>query len=177
MTGLEIAGYTIFAIGVALAIFFGIAAIIRFFAEKKEDLLKTIRQPNFYMVAGACGTVIMLFAISLAMFVPSITSNTKEERFVASILLSFILNLNEVVGIMGTNWKIALDDDCFYFTNTIGIKKRYRYDEIRIKYIRAGYRVYKGKRHIVGISYLQENYDALDKAKRAYDKSKKVKRA
>ncbi len=36
MTGLEIAGYTVFAIGVAAAIFFGITAIMRFVAEKKK---------------------------------------------------------------------------------------------------------------------------------------------
>lgn len=177
MTGLEIAGYTVFAIGVAAAIFFGITAIMRFVAEKKEDESKTIRQPKMYMVVGVCGTAIMLFAISLAMFVPSISSNTKEERFVASMLLSFILYLNEVVGIIGTTWKVELKEDCFYYTNMFAIKKRYGYDEVRFKYINAGYRVYKGKRYITTMTCMQENYDALEKTKRAYDKNQKVKRA
>lgn len=173
MTGLEIAGYTVFAIGVAAAIFFGITAIMRFVAEKKEDESKTIRQPKFYFLAGICVTLIGLVIVFLAMFVPSITSNTTEERFTAGIMFSVLLYGGEIIGIIGTTWKVELKEDCFYYTNMFAIKKRYGYDEVRFKYINAGYRVYKGKRYITTMTCMQENYDALEKAKRAYDKSKK----
>jgi len=175
MTGLEIAGYTIFAIGVALAIFFGITAFIRYISERKEDTSKTIRQPRFYVIVGGYATICALTIIVLAMFVPSISSNTTEERFTAAILFSFMLYFGEIFGIIGTSWKIELEDDCFYFTNVFGIKKRYKYEDVNFKYVSLGYRVYKGKKYITTMNNMQDNYDALAKAKRAFLKRDAIK--
>ena len=175
MTGLEIAGYTIFAIGVALAIFFGITAFIRYILERKEDTSKTIRQPRFYVTVGGYVTICALAVIVLAMFVPSISSNTKEERFTAAILFSFMLYVGEIFGIIGTSWKIELEDDCFYFTNIFGIKKRYKYEDVNFKYVSLGYRVYKGKKYLTTMNNMQVNYDALAKAKRAFLKRDTIK--
>lgn len=173
MKALEIIAYICFAIGAIFLIYLGVITIRYIFALKKEDVSKTIRQLKISVPVGIIWVVVMLFFAGLSIFPNTIVSNTWIERWGYGIALVFMESFGGVIACMGINWKIVIEEDCFYFTNTFGIKKQYRYDEIRIKYIRAGYRVYKGKRHIVGISYLQENYDALDKAKRAYDKSKK----
>ncbi len=173
MKALEIIAYICFAIGAIFLIYLGVITIRYIFALKKEDVSKTIRQLKISVPVGIIWVVVMLFFAGLSIFPNTIVSNTWIERWGYGIALVFMESFGGVIACMGINWKIVIEEDCFYFTNTFGIKKQYRYDEIRIKYIRAGYRVYKGKRHIVGISYLQENYDALDKAKRTYDKSKK----
>mgnify|MGYP004643125823 FL=1 len=173
MKALEIIAYICFAIGAIFLIYLGVITIRYIVALKKEDASKTIHQLQLSVPVGIIWVVATLFFAVISIFPNEAVSSPLIERLSAGITFVFMESFGGVIACMGINWKIVIEEDCFYFTNTFGIKKQYRYDEIRIKYIRAEYRVYKGKRHIVGISYLQENYDALDKAKRAYDKSKK----
>ena len=169
MKGLEIAGYIFFAIDVALVVLLCAFAIRWFFVRKKEDSQKTIREPNFYAIVGVLGSLLVLVFIAFAMFDTSMTSNSKDERMLAAIMFSFMLYLCVFVGFSGINWKITVEDDCFYFTNSFGERKQYGYDEVTIKDLRACYRVYKGKKHIVGVSYTYPNYNALEQAKYKYD--------
>ena len=169
MIWLEIVAYVSFAIGVVYAIFVGLRTAKHFVAIKKEDASKTIRQPKVYLYVGLAGTAVMLLIVTLAIFVPSISINTKEERLSYSILFMAIEVVCGLINIYSINWKVVVDSDCFYFTNMFGKQRRFGYDEVVVKDTGPACKVYKDRKYVLGISRLQDNCDALEDAKFLFD--------
>lgn len=169
MNWLEIVAYVSFAIGVVYAIFVGLRTAKHFVTIKKEDASKTIRQPKAYLYVGLAGIVEMLLFVTLAIFVPSISIDTKEERLSCAILFAAIEVVFGLINIYSINWKVVVDSDCFYFTNMFGKQRRFGYDEVVVKDTGPACKVYKDRKYVLGISRLQDNCGALEDAKFLFD--------
>ncbi len=93
----------------------------------------------------------------------------------------FIIGIPYMLIIMlQANWKIEVGVKEFVFFNTFGRKRTYQYEDVNIKLLSRCVRFYQKNsikdKHIVGVSPLQENWDCLEKAIKAYKKEEKEKK-
>ena len=73
------------------------------------------------------------------------------------------------------NWRIEIREDEFEYRNLFRRKKVYKYSEVEVKELSRCTRFYRNGKHIVGISFLQDNCDALENAIYKYRKEEKKK--
>ncbi|MFQ9754436.1 MAG: DUF6560 family protein [Barnesiella intestinihominis] len=88
--------------------------------------------------------------------------------FVISILCSSFIFFQ-------LNWRIEIREDEFEYRNLFRRKKVYKYSEVEVKELSRCTRFYRNGKHIVGISFLQDNCDALENAIYKYRKEEKKK--
>lgn len=128
--------------------------------------LNIIRQPKFYLYVGIGGIIIFLalglfFILAPESMIADYESGMRLPVFFTFLILCFpyiIIILFEI------NWKIELGKNEFSFTNMWNRKRIYKYDEVEIRQLSRSTRFYHNSKHIVTISYLQGNWDALEKA-------------
>ncbi len=134
---------------------------------KTSILENIIKQPKEYLYAGIfvlsiCVVVSAFFALLPSSAIAGyVDEYSRLQLFVVPMLLFF---LGIYITVLQLNWKIEIKEGEFEFTNTFGRKRTYRFDEIEVRQLSKCTRFYKNKRHIVGISMLQDNYYALEKA-------------
>jgi hypothetical protein len=168
------------ASGVVIIIVILINSLLRKSLEKNKDknneASNIIRQPKQYLYAGI---LILSICVVLSIFFALLPSSaiagyvdeySRLQLFVVPTLLFFP---GIYITVLQLNWKIEIKESEFEFTNSFGRKRAYKFDEIDVKQLSRCTRFYKNKKHIVGISMLQENYDSLEKAIFHYRRTKK----
>ena len=93
---------------------------------------------------------------------------------VFSILIIFSILFSLFV-FLQLNWRIEIREDEFEYRNLFRRKKVYKFSEVEVKELSRCTRFYRNGKHIVGISFLQDNCDALENAIYKYRKEEKKK--
>lgn len=137
----------------------------------------TIRQPKFYLYVGIGGIIFFLALGFFFLFAPDrmIVDFEFGMRLFAFFLLLAICIPYSIIIFLQINWKIEIGKDEFSFTNTFRKKRTYKFDDVELKLLSRSTRFYHNDKYIVGISYLQENWDALENAIVAYQRTEKRK--
>lgn len=149
--------------------------------KKKTQVLNSnyICLPRSILYVGISGTVLFLaLAFFFLLASPSLIANYKEEMRLPNFIILFSISMGYgYFVLLQLNWQIVIRTEEFTYRNILGRKNTYKYNEIEIKQLSRCTRFYKSGKHIVGISYLLENWDALEKAIQTYNKniSKKTK--
>lgn len=113
----------------------------------------------------------------VALFLPEEAIDNYEEGIRLPVfLVTFAFVIACVwMNIFQINWKIEIMKESFVFQNTFGRKKVYKFSEVEVKELSRCTRFYRNGKHIVGISFLQDNCDALENAIYKYRKEEKKK--
>jgi formate/nitrite transporter FocA (FNT family) len=122
-----------------------------------------IRQPKDYLLSGiAC----FLLSIGLTFFVLcSERIESDKPEAIISIVFIFLLSIASMfVIVVYINWKIEIGISEFIFTNAFRRKRIYSYEDIEMRQLKACTRFYYNGKHIVAISVLQKNFNALENA-------------
>ena len=144
----------------------------------KENLpIKIIRQPKQYLYIGVFCLVLSIGMCLVALFLPEEAIDNYEEGIRIPVFLvtfAFVIACVWMI-VFQINWKIEIMEEAFVFQNTFGKRKTYRFSEVEVKELSRCTRFYRNGKHIVGISFLQDNCDALEKAIYKYRKEEKKK--
>ena len=140
-----------------------------------------IRQPSVYFWAGIITVPIGISLSLLALFMPGemIANYTETEYWVRYILFAVFLVISILCSLFiffQLNWRIDIREDEFEYRNLFRRRMVYKFSEVKVKELKSCTRFYCNGKHIVGISYLQENYDALENAIYKYRREEKKKR-
>lgn len=109
---------------------------------------------------------------------PSANDGGRLPGIIVLVVLTAITGIPlMVLLIFSINWKITLGEDSFEYRNMFRKTRKYHYADINIKQMKASTRFYKGNKRIVTVSYLIDNYDALQIAVRKYQSTHKRKQA
>jgi hypothetical protein len=132
--------------------------------SKKEENSNIIKQPQLYFNVGLFGLIVFTAGGIFAFL-------TETEPY---YILIFMMDIPFVFFIIiQLNWRIQVYENKFIFRNMLRISRTYNFDNIKVRELTSATRFYKGKKHIVGISFLQDNWDCLQNAIKAYEKKKR----
>lgn len=160
---------------IVLLAFIGILGYV----ERKEKLdylkqntqLNIIKQPRYYFFVGISGLLIFV-AISIIAFFFG-----EESEKIVWIALYVLFGSFEILCIcfivLQLNWRIEIREEEFTFRNSFRHSRTYKYNEVEVRELSRCTKFYKDGKHIVSISYLQMNWDALQKAIFEYKKHSK----
>jgi hypothetical protein len=142
-------------------------------AKNKQDPIKDdniIRQPKQYLYVGIASTILWFCAVLFILFCPERMIADYEDGIRLWLAIPFAgMTLPGIfIILISVNWKIEVGETEFTFTNTFGRKRTYQYSDVEVRNLKACTRFYHKGKHIVGISFLQENFDALEDAIFAY---------
>lgn len=157
--------------------------LIRLVLVKKEKTESStinpniIRQPKSYLYVGIGGTIFFFVAAMFALFAPDkmVVQNVKSHRILVMIVMLCICIPYVFIILFQVNWKIEIGENSFTYSNLFGKKRTYKFTEIKVKRLSRCTRFYNNEKHIVGISYLQANWDALEKAIQKYKAELRIK--
>lgn len=134
-----------------------------------------IIQPKCYLVIGILSIVFWTVIVLMVFFLPENKIANYEEgmRLPYALLFStFLLVPSIFLTMYMANWKIEIQEDRFTYRNMWRVKKTYLYDDVTVKQLSRCTRFYYHKKHIVGISFLQDNCLALEDAIMSYQYKK-----
>ena len=148
--------------------------------EVESKDANTIKQPTAYLWAGILTVTIGLALSLLALFMPDdmIANYDETEYWVRYILFAIFFVISILCSsfiFFQLNWRIEIREDEFEYRNLFRRKKVYKYSEVEVKELSRCTRFYRNGKHIVGISFLQDNCDALENAIYKYRKEEKKK--
>ena len=147
--------------------------------NKSQNCNKTdfIVQPKFYLYGGAFSSLAVLCVAIYILLIPEemIVNYSIEGRIIVSSILLVLSALFSLFVFFQLNWRIEIGEDEFEYRNLFRRKKVYKYSEVEVKKLSRCTRFYRNGKHIVGISFLQDNCDALEKAIYKYRKEEKKK--
>ena len=148
--------------------------------EVESKDANTIKQPTSYLWAGILTVTIGLALSLLALFMPDdmIANYDETEYWVRYILFAIFFVISILCSsfiFFQLNWRIEIREDEFEYRNLFRRKKVYKYSEVEVKELSRCTRFYRNGKHIVGISFLQDNCDALENAIYKYRKEEKKK--
>lgn len=135
--------------------------------EDKNTIKNIIKQPRVYKIGGIISCICIILTTTLCfIFVEELM-----ETILATCIVFVPLLLGGIVMICyEKNWKIEIQQDDFIYTNLFSKRKTYNLNEVTVKYLKSCYRIYVNEKHIVGISYMQNNNmalaDAIEKSKK-----------
>ncbi len=127
----------------------------------EEEWSKLIINNSYFKWISVVG---LLIAANTVWFPSNFSTEPLGAQIIYTVFVCGLEILGLCVGLMGLNWRIEIKDDHFIYTNTFGIKKTYKFNEVRYKTMTAVSRYYKiGKRlPIFNISNFTYNTFALD---------------
>ena len=139
-----------------------------------------IKQPIAYLWAGVLTVTIGIAISLLALFMPDemIANYDETEYWVRYILFAVFFAISIFCSgfiFLQLNWRIEIREDEFEYRNLFRRKKVYKFSEVEVKELSRCTRFYRDGKHIVGISFLQDNCDALENAIYKYRKEEKKK--
>ncbi|MCL2847118.1 MAG: hypothetical protein FWE38_05570 [Firmicutes bacterium] len=150
-------------------------------AEDSSEFPLIIKQPKSEFLIGVF--VALCMPLSIAIILIFDPGSFTREYPIATISMVSVISLVVIFGgiywiLRGRNWKIEVHEDRFVYTNLFKKSKEYYFKQIKIKYFNSCYRVYENRKgmkpkHLFGVSYMQENQQALTKANTQFRKSKK----
>ena len=148
--------------------------------NRKTKIIKNsniIRQPKFYFYVGIAGIVVFFSMAILGLVAPDnmVIQNDFMERIIICIVLLLVCVPYVFIILFQLNWRVEIGENEFTFTNIWGIKRKYLFEEIVIKQLGRSSKFYCRGKLIIGISYLQDNWFALEKAMMNKQKSKRMK--
>lgn len=133
---------------------------------KTEGINSVIRQPKAYLYVGIGGIIIFVALGLFFLLAPESMIANYEDGVRLPVFFMFIgiCCPYSLIILLQINWKIEIGEHEFTFKNMFGKKRIYQFEEVEVKLLSRCTRFYKDGKHIVGISYLQPNWDALEKA-------------
>ncbi len=136
--------------------------------KNKKDIIKktnVIRQPILYLYAGIAGITLFTLLSLYFLFI---------QKELPSFIIMIVLDIPYIfIMLFQFFWKIEVNNDSFNYRNMFGKIKEFKFEDIQVKEIGKGTRIYINGKHIVGISYLQDNWNCLKDAFELYNESKK----
>lgn len=112
-----------------------------------------IKQPKIFLIIGIA--YLLIFSIISLYF---LLIEFDIEGFIAIILICIP---GVIFLLFGLLWKIEICNTEYIYTNFIGIKKRYKYHYLDIKWNKNGYKIYKDKKVITRVSIYAQNFESL----------------
>jgi hypothetical protein len=129
--------------------------------SKKRENSNIIKQPQLYFNVGLLGLIVFTSGGIFAFL-------TETEPY---YILIFMMDIPYILFmIIQINWEIQVYENEFVFRNMWRISRTYYFDDIAVSELTSATRFYKKGKHIVGISFLQDNWDCLQNAIKAYRK-------
>ena len=121
---------------------------------------------KYYLYAGIGGFVVFLAIGLFFVFAPENMIADYEDGIRLPVFLVFaVLSILSIfISIYQFNWKIEVGKAEFSFTNFFGRKRSYKYESVKVELLSRCTKFYHDEKHIVSVLYLQENWDALEKA-------------
>jgi hypothetical protein len=143
--------------------------------EFENEIIGTIKQPSVYKTAMIW--LIIIFP-ALTVLVPLFAEfNGQKITYIEALLIMSVVFVPLTIAcafllVFTINWKIEIKPIAFTYTNMFKKSKTYNYAEIEMKILKSCVKIYKkdGKR-IVGISFLQDNWQVLISTIKTYKKS------
>lgn len=174
---IHIVSYVIFSILSALFLWGLILFCKYMFVDRRKFFLernKYIRWNSGYVGVGFAGSVLFWLLLLWLIFDPTgdfKSLGTPEENMVLAMAFSLIDLMTLFLLICPLNWRIQVESDYCIYTNTFGIKHKFKYDELELQPFRAVYKGYAGGLWRFSVSYRQENSAVLVAAWQSYLKS------
>lgn len=166
---------------VIIALLFACFGVIRWCLSKKKFQnnisIKIIKQPKAYLWLSAVGILIYIGVSLLFLLLPdSAYEGGHIPALVAFIVLTLISGIPLLLLLVFVlNWRITVEEESFTYRNMFRQIKIYHYADVTIEEKKASTRFYQGKKRIVTVSFLIENYDILQIAVRKYQRTHRKK--
>lgn len=132
--------------------------------DQSDILLDFIKQPKYYLYVGIGGLIIFTSGGIYAYI---------DNAWPYSIICGLIDLFYIWIILLQTNWKIEIRETEFTYRNIFGKRKIYKYEDVVVKKLSRSTRFYYNDKHIVSVSYLLDNWDALEKSIQNFKKDQK----
>lgn len=170
---MKIASYVIFAVNTVAVISVLLAALkYRLSFRNSEETgteemsKKVIRRPKSDGKA-LMGLIFMYILFAVVIFRPIGNDDTRRAALWIPLFVVFIVP-TWVLGLKAFNWKIEIFADHFIYTDFIGKKKRYGYDEIQIIRSDIFEKVIKDGKRMLTIDYVRLDFEGLKRVVSRY---------
>jgi len=132
-----------------------------------------IEYPVLWKAIIFVAALVFLVTSIIVIFLPNIFADTDTKIFVISVSLLLTVALIYFFLYL-LFWKVEVFDSYFLHSRAFRSKTKIAYDNIELRGSSSGHRFYIDNKHILSVSYLQDNYRLLDKAIRKYQKDNKI---
>lgn len=141
--------------------------------KSKIDESNILRQPQAWGVTIFLLSFVCIAILLLAIIFPNIFGGKEES---VGIIVFFGVIFLPVMFLYAylMIWKVEVFESYFKF-RSIFKNKKISYDNIEVRDVSSGFRFYDNNRHLLSISYLQDNYRLLSDAIKKYQKDNKIK--
>ena len=145
-------------------------------AREAEENIKIIRSPSSWFMIGAVGGSFLvyldLFATlgSLGIIFPY-----TEDGYIVNILFIPVIFLCIGFILMYTAWRVEVRETELLYSDILGRKKIYRYDEIEIEPFASGDKIYQNGKYQFKVTIYATNYSSLYEAYEAYHMERRKK--
>ena len=141
--------------------------------KSKVNESNVIRQPKSWSMIIFLLSLVLVVILLLAIIFPSIFGGKEDSLIMIHIsgvmILLFMLFYAYLV-----LWEVEVFDSYFRF-KSIFKNKKISYNNIEVRDVSSGFRFYDNNKHLLSISYLQDNYRILSDAIKKYQKANKIK--
>jgi hypothetical protein len=141
--------------------------------KSKSNESNIIEYPASWRIVPILGILVFVIILLLPIFLPEFINQDSVFFFVfffVSIIIAFTY-----FTVYLFIWKVEVFDSYFVFSRAFRKQQKIAYDNIEMRDVSSGYRFYIDNKHILSISFYQDNYRFLDKAIRSYQKLNKIK--
>lgn len=141
--------------------------------KSKSNESNIIEYPTSWRIVPILGILVFVIILLLPIFLPEFINQDSVFFFVFFFVSIIIVFTYFTVYLF--IWKVEVSDSYFLFSRAFRKQQKIAYDNIEMRDVSSGYRFYIDNKHILSISFYQDNYRLLDKAIRSYQKLNKIK--
>jgi len=138
-----------------------------------ENETNLIRQPKLWSNSILALSVVWILLLLSPLIAPEIFISSDDIIgiiiFSSIMLLAFLFFYIYLIV-----WKVEIFDTYFKF-RSIFTRKQISYNNIEIRNVKSGFRFYDNNKHLLSVSYLQDNYKKLRQSIYIYQKANKIK--
>ncbi|MBU1092988.1 MAG: hypothetical protein KKH01_00850 [Firmicutes bacterium] len=141
--------------------------------KSKSNESNIIEYPTSWRIVPILGILVFVIILLLPIFLPEFINQDSVFFFIFFFVSIIIVFTYFTVYLF--IWKVEVFDSYFLFSRAFRKQQKIAYDNIEMRDMSSGYRFYIDNKHILSISFYQDNYRLLDKAIRSYQKINKIK--
>ncbi|MCL2570169.1 MAG: hypothetical protein FWE16_03100 [Firmicutes bacterium] len=139
-----------------------------------DEQIKDLRLPYKKHVILFCILAFVVWPIISIFVILFEQSNSLATNVAVTVSLQLVFSM---IGLFFTlfqvNWKVEIFSSEFIYTNLFRKKGKYNFAEIKVKMRNGSYRIYKGDKRVLLISFLVENHELFSNAVKEYSKKAK----
>ena len=145
-------------------------------AREAEENIKIIRSPSSCFMVGVVGVSLLAFAdLYVTLGSLGIIFPYEEYGYIFNIFFIPIILGYTCAILMYTAWRVEVRETELLYSDILGRKKIYRYDEIEIEPFASGDKIYQNGKYQFKVTIYATNYSSLYEAYEAYHMERRKK--